>query len=554
MPAGLPLQPGVLVHALADGLAVGHLRPAGAQLHAVGCRPAVPAPRADGSRPGRAGWSRRFRGPARRTAPGPPRPAAAARPRAAPRPCGPPAAIARARPAAAAREGAAPRAAEASSPVAHPLQPAERHQLAGRGLGTFCASPPGKPVDAADPVAVERRAVLHRAAPDPRQGQPAGMAGMHGCGIPAPAAGPRRGCRAGRRSAAGPGTSCRSAFHSRWMPLSCSAAPSSTLTTARLASPRCSGRRSPRRLGRDGPPAPSPAARRRGRRALRAGAPAPPSRAPACRPAAAMQLGGCAAAVAVGAFADHIDIAGHRLALADRHLAQHQRCGGSAPGAPPACRAPRPSSASILLTKTSVGVPCFLQPAEAAGRARRRGPAPARDHHRGIGDGQRAGGVMGEFDRAGTVEDRPGIAEIAAMAEPQLGPHAARRRRAAAARRRRPAARRTGWICPLPYGPTSAMDRCGGAGHGPAGFSAAGLFTLLSASDAAFRLLGAARCCAKTGRPQSAGPGLARPLPAAGVRAPPADPGTARAPHLDEPSGRPRRVRPSQPDAAPRYE
>ena len=38
------------------------------------------------------------------------------------------------------------------------------------------------------------------------------------------------------------GTSCRSAFHKRWMPLLCSAAPSSTLITAPLASPSCSGR------------------------------------------------------------------------------------------------------------------------------------------------------------------------------------------------------------------------------------------------------------------------------------------------------------------------
>ncbi len=43
------------------------------------------------------------------------------------------------------------------------------------------------------------------------------------------------------------------------------------------------------------------------------------------------------------------------------------------------------------------------------------------DHHGEVGDGQGAGGLVAELDRSRTVDQRPGVAEIAAMGQAKLG-------------------------------------------------------------------------------------------------------------------------------------
>ena len=58
------------------------------------------------------------------------------------------------------------------------VEPAEGDHLAGAGLGDLGGLAGGKAGDAADPRAVDGRAILQRAAPDPGEGEPPAMAGM----------------------------------------------------------------------------------------------------------------------------------------------------------------------------------------------------------------------------------------------------------------------------------------------------------------------------------------------------------------------------------------
>jgi hypothetical protein len=69
----------------------------------------------------------------------------------------------------------------------------------------------------------------------------------------------------------------------------------------------------------------------------------------------------------------------------------------------------------------------LIQPAEQrteVGGTLGRGVA---NHHGQIDNGQRAAHVVGELNGAGTVEDRPGVTQQAAVAEPQFRSHRARR-------------------------------------------------------------------------------------------------------------------------------
>ena len=193
--------------------------------------------------------------------------------------------------------------------------------------------------------AAQRRAVLDRAAPDARIGQLAGVAGVHGLEHLRQRRRRRRRCPCARRSRRR--TACRGA------------APSTAGARRWRSPPHPAAPRSPRR-----PPGPCadrdrshPCVGLMSSSTFSSSASSWSASVSTSLPSASCsvvlhlrgnlhQFGGLALAVAIGALADHIDIAGDRLAIDDRHLAQHQRRIGiglqrrERVGArcPPACR------------------------------------------------------------------------------------------------------------------------------------------------------------------------------------------------------------------------
>ncbi len=132
------------------------------------------------------------------------------------------------------------------------------------------------------------------------------------------------------------------------------------------------------------------------------------------------QLGRLTLAIAIRPLAHHIDIAAHRLAIHDRHLAQHQRRAGiSLQGRERIAHAA--FQRVDLVDEHHVRHAVISQLLEHRRNGQRAGRRRLAHHHGEIHHRQRTAGFIGEFDRAGTVQHRPRIAEIRAMAQPDLG-------------------------------------------------------------------------------------------------------------------------------------
>ncbi len=137
------------------------------------------------------------------------------------------------------------------------------------------------------------------------------------------------------------------------------------------------------------------------------------------------ELGGLSLAVTIGALTRKIDIAGDGLALADRHLAQHERAlrvglqrrNGVAHAA---------GEGVDLVDEQEVRDRLALQVAQQRREHHRLLRRRLADDDREVGDAETGAGLVHELDRAGAVEQRPGIAHEAAMPEPDVGAHGSR--------------------------------------------------------------------------------------------------------------------------------
>ena len=136
------------------------------------------------------------------------------------------------------------------------------------------------------------------------------------------------------------------------------------------------------------------------------------------------QLRRLALAVAIGALADHIDIAVHRLAIDDRHLPQHQR--RLRIGLQRGQRIAHAAFQRVDLVDEQhmrhAKIGQQLQRRRHGERARRHRLAY---HDSDIDHRQRGAHLMAELDRARAVQHRPGVAQVAAMADADLGGHRA---------------------------------------------------------------------------------------------------------------------------------
>ena len=131
-----------------------------------------------------------------------------------------------------------------------------------------------------------------------------------------------------------------------------------------------------------------------------------------------------AAAISIRALGNQIDITGDPLGIVDRHLPQHQ--GRSRMGLQGVQRVPDLHVRGVDLVDEhhERNAQILQQPEDrcGGGRARR---AWFANQHRQIGHRECRGRVVQKLDRARTIHDRPGIAQIAAMAQMQFGIHPA---------------------------------------------------------------------------------------------------------------------------------
>ena len=121
-----------------------------------------------------------------------------------------------------------------------------------------------------------------------------------------------------------------------------------------------------------------------------------------------------AAPVLIGALADHIDIAGDRLAIANRHLAQYQ-----------------PAAGEVLQRRHGVahlaaeGIDTvdehhgrqadLFHPTQQRGHGGRADRVGVAHQHRDVGHRQRGFGLVRHFHRTGAIDQRPRFVEIGAM-------------------------------------------------------------------------------------------------------------------------------------------
>jgi hypothetical protein len=136
------------------------------------------------------------------------------------------------------------------------------------------------------------------------------------------------------------------------------------------------------------------------------------------------QVRGLAGVVVIGPLAHHIDIAYRLVALADRHLAQHQgpRRDRLQPREHVADAAHRGVD---LVDEQDVRDRAVVEELEQRGHRDRPLDDRLDDHHRQIGDHQRGLRLIGELDRAGAVDEGPGIAQELGRGHIDLGAHLA---------------------------------------------------------------------------------------------------------------------------------
>ncbi len=137
------------------------------------------------------------------------------------------------------------------------------------------------------------------------------------------------------------------------------------------------------------------------------------------------QIGGLARAVAVGALADQIDIAGDfRLGPAQRHLAQHQRAVGHRLQRRQHVAHPRIRGIELVDVEHVRDVVAGEKAQQRADRDRALDLGLAH-HDDDVGDQHRLLRLIEQLDRAGAIEDRPGVAEKGRVGDVDLGRHAA---------------------------------------------------------------------------------------------------------------------------------
>ena len=132
------------------------------------------------------------------------------------------------------------------------------------------------------------------------------------------------------------------------------------------------------------------------------------------------QLRRLSLAVAISPLAHHIDIAAHGLAMHDRHLPQHQRRAGK-----PLQGGERVAHAAFqridLVDEQHVRNAFIRKPLQQWCDGQRTCRRRLAHNHGEIDHSQRATRFVGEFHGTRAIQHRPGVAEIGAVSESDLG-------------------------------------------------------------------------------------------------------------------------------------